>query len=345
MRAVFDRLHGKEDDRKSSGAKGKNVGKKSLRGLEIVHVLPDAETKDVIDLSQPFFGPQSPPMIPPAPPSTISTTNSSNKDEHLNDFISNHYNFLDSHHDSSSHYSAPCSDGSTGREITAPRPNVRFSEVSSQSTDSHTSEKRVLPIGNKATPIKSFRQTLAKSVEVETIEPRVDYNDNAVESPTSAVSSQAKPIPLPDYNRLSTELSEKPTNQNSTPIKTFDNAPNHNSGSPEPTSKPTNHLDELKSRFSTKANGGLISPTDRNHDTQPDESGKSVEKPTQVVSNKPANPVEELKLRFSRQISTETEHKEKKLLGSAIKKSPVNGLRDDTYLVPKRSSGMIKLTG
>lgn len=348
MKHILDKLHNREGSDDDINGKGrKRKPKRSLRGLDIVHILPDAFPPAGNSSTRLHNG--STGRVTPDSSSTISSTHSSDTEDdgrhQLDDFIHSHYHFLEGHHDSlSSHYE------STRGSDSNKSATVRFTDTQPQrqSATSDIKRRNVAP-----------KQYLAETNNMSTEKTR---RNSRVEKNTQHESKDlGNDLPAPDYD-------QEP------------------SGSTKSVA-PRNHLDELKLRFSLTANGGLKSPTDDNLKSPTDDNLKSPDSgfksptdhklssdsvtymdgnirfpvttgrlkfPATIGNNNqfykdskvpakihhesinsrshaPTNPMEELKLRFSG------------LGGPPSPPTAMSTQHDDTYLIPVRSSGVIKL--
>lgn len=141
MRELLNNYHNKREEN-NNAPQHKLKHKKSLRGMEIVHVLPKA---DVIDLSR-SLSQQGHDTASPIPSNYSSEVDN---DSQIDEFIRNQYHFLENHNgDSSSQYESSTkskserdSSQSTNQDSNN-RFRVRFSDVISHPTDQSSDGSR-----------------------------------------------------------------------------------------------------------------------------------------------------------------------------------------------------------
>ena len=329
MTAILNRLHGKEDD--DNKISGKPKAKKSLRGSEIVHILPDAEHVKEFDLSKPLFS-SSKVVAEHSSRSTISsaTTSQEKSSERIDEFIHSHYDFLESHQDSLSarHTASPSDDSSQYVSSTYSKSIVRFSDGPFQVPDNRTIDPSPIKQGNTP-PRRSLRESLARN--------------SVVSDGAKLVVNETKLHDISESTRK--ELNHFTQVLNDSEVVT-DNPVGRNH------QKPLNHLEEIKSHFHARQRRSAELSSDTSKAIRVLEQPQAVPKTVLAEStDRPPTLMDELRKKLGATTS-EVVFMENRQMNMTVKKPSTTSYIEDMYMTPVtpvrdsvRSSAVIKLTG
>ena len=352
MKTILDNFHNKKDEDPGmnyGGVPMRRKSKKSLRGLEIVHVLPEAQTPTSnTDLSttptnqispsnsstnqqiEPHSAAnQQPEMIKQSSSCSSEADDDDDDNKSVEDFIQDQYRFLDNHRDTSSYYST---------QTTSQYGSSQHSQQSSHRGSNMTGSSSQR--GSNMTSSSSSSDTVSRRQSVRFSTATITVGDSDSESDTESTANNSHmTTPTSSRNGFSSSPPQPPEQNLNTTPKISEPLPDYNQN----TENPISHLDEIKLRFSRSNSAGL-KPANSDKPANIRRSLSETQSQT-AVETTPTDPISELKLRLSKIQASDS-------LTSPSQLSPKSRLvhqsdieMEDPYLLPvKRPSAKIHIT-
>lgn len=243
MKDILNNFHKKDDENNNL----KRKSKQSLRGKEIVHILPDAQPVEAVDLRKPFL------VDKPADlsPSVISTSSSTSSLQHSpslnnaqqsgpNEFRKNIDSSVETHQSSS--YDRSSSAHSQG------------SSAHSQVSSSHNQSAYSLNYQSGERKTSTRNSVRFSDIVLEEVKDSPTYAELALVPASSA--EPPIPLPSPDY--------EEPASY-----------------------KTLNHLDEIRQRFNSSSTNGLKPSLNGTALASPTTEGLELDSPPPKVPHDP----------------------------------------------------------